>query len=441
MAPTTAVSTGRKSAFDLHDPPEVEKYLDCIHCGVCLPTCPTYLVLGNEMDTPRGRIYLIRAASEGQIGITPNFVKHMYTCLLCRACETACPSSVQFGSLMEAARGQIERHYERPLRERVLRRFIFALFPYPERLRVALAPLRLYQWTGVQALLRGTGLLKTLSHSLAMMDALMPPPGALPAARPLPEVTPPEGTRRARVGVLSGCVQRVMFGPVNEATVRVLAKNGCEVVVPAEQGCCGSLQAHEGELEPAKAFARRTIEVFERAGVDYVIVNAAGCGSVMKEYHDLLREDAAWRDRAAAFSKKVRDVSQFVAGLDGEARLGEVRLTVTYHDACHLVHGQKVRTEPRTLLRKIPGLRLVDLKESEFCCGSAGIYNLMEPDLSLQYLERKLDRIAETGAEMVVSGNPGCNLQIAMGLRKRNLPIRTAHPVELLDLAYRAAGR
>lgn len=441
MATAGAVPTGRKSAFDLHDSPEVEKYLDCVHCGFCMPTCPTYLVLGTEMDNPRGRIYLIRAASEGQIGLTPNFVKHMYTCLLCRACETACPSSVQFGSLMEAARGQIERLYERPWRERALRRFIFSLFPYPERLRVALAPLRLYQRTGLQALLRGTGVLKAFSRSLAMMDALMPPPAAMPAARPLPEVTPAEGTRRARVGLLTGCVQRVMFGPVNEATVRVLARNGCEVVVPAEQECCGSLQAHEGELEPAKAFARRTIEVFERAGVDYVIVNAAGCGSVMKEYHDLLREDAAWRDRAAAFSKKVRDVSQFVAGLDGEARLGEVRLTVTYHDACHLVHGQKVRSEPRALLKRIPGLKLVDLKESEFCCGSAGIYNLVEPDLSMQYLERKLDRIVETGAEMVLSGNPGCNLQIAMGLRKRNLPIRTAHPVELLDLAYRTPGR
>ncbi|MBI4413469.1 MAG: 4Fe-4S dicluster domain-containing protein [candidate division NC10 bacterium] len=441
MATATAVPTGRKSAFDLHDPPEIEKYLDCVHCGFCLPTCPTYLVLGNEMDNPRGRIYLIRAASEGHVGITPSFVKHMYSCLLCRACETACPSSVQFGSLMEAARGQIERHYERPLRERALRRFIFSLFPYPERLRLALAPLRLFQWTGLQALLRGTGLLRAFFPSLAMMDALMPPPGAMPPARPLPEVTPAEGTRRARVGLLSGCIQRVMFGPVNEATVRVLARNGCEVVVPAEQGCCGSLQAHEGELELAKTFARRTIEVFERAGVDHVIVNAAGCGSVMKEYHDLLREDPAWRERAAAFSKKVRDVSQFVAGLDGEARRGEVRLTVTYHDACHLVHGQKVRVEPRTLLQKIPGLKLVELKDSEFCCGSAGLYNLVEPDLSLQYLERKLDRIAETGAEMVVSGNPGCNLQIAMGLRKRNLPVRTAHTVELLDLAYRAAGR
>ncbi|MGH7360541.1 MAG: (Fe-S)-binding protein, partial [Candidatus Methylomirabilales bacterium] len=336
MATATAVPGAGHPGFDLTDPPEVEKLLDCIHCGMCLPVCPTYLLLGNEMDNPRGRIYLIRAASEGRIGITPNFVKHMESCLFCRACETACPSSVQFGSLMEAARGQIERHYERPLRERVLRRLIFSLFPYPERLQTALAPLRLYQRTGLQALLRGTGLLKTLAPSLAMMDALLPPPGAMPAARPLPEVTPPEGTRRARVGLLSGCVQRVMFGPVNEATVRVLARNGCEVVVPAEQSCCGSLQAHEGELEPAKAFARRTIEVFERAEVDYVIVNAAGCGSLMKEYRDLLRGDAAWWDRAAAFSRKVRDVSQFVAGLDGEARLGEVRLTVTYHDACHL---------------------------------------------------------------------------------------------------------
>lgn len=441
MATGTAAPTGRKSVFDRHDAPEVEKVLDCIHCGFCLPTCPTYLVLGNEMDNPRGRIYLIRLASEGQIGLTHNFVKHMYSCLLCRACETACPSSVQFGSLMEAARGQVERHYARPLAERMLRRFIFSLFPYPERTRRALVLARLSQWTGVPALLRGTGLLKVLSRSLAMMDALLPPPGTVPAARPLPEVTPARGPRRARVGLLTGCVQRVLFGAVNEATVRVLAANGCEVVVPPEQGCCGSLQAHEGELEPAKAFARRTIEVFERAGVDAVIVNAAGCGSVMKEYHDLLREDAAWRDRAAAFSKKVRDVSQFLVGLDGDARLGDVRLTVTYHDACHLVHGQKVRTEPRALLKRIPGLRLVDLKESEFCCGSAGIYNLVEPDLSLRYLDRKLDRIAETGAEMVVSGNPGCNLQIAMGLRQRRLPIRTGHPVELLDLAYRAAGQ
>jgi glycolate oxidase iron-sulfur subunit len=440
MATATALPTGRKPAFDLQDPPEVEKVLDCIHCGMCLPACPTYVVLGNEMDSPRGRIYLIRAASEGRIAITPGFVKHMDSCLLCRACETACPSSVQFGSLMEATRGQIERHYARPLGERMLRRCIFSLFPHPGRLRVAVTALRVYQRMGLQALFRGTGLLRALSPRLAMMDALLPPPGAMPVPRLLPEVTRPEGTRRARVGLLTGCVQRELFGRVNEATVRVLAKHGCEVVVPREQGCCGSLHAHEGERESARAFARRTIAVFERADVDAVIVNAAGCGSLMKEYPDLLREDAAWQDRAAAFSRKVRDVFQFLAGLNGEARPGEVRLTVTYHDACHLVHGQRVRTEPRTLLRKIPGLTLVDLKESEFCCGSAGVYNLLEPDRSLQYLERKVDRIVETGAEMVLSANPGCTLQIAMGLRRRNLPIRTAHPVEVLDLAYRTAG-
>jgi glycolate oxidase iron-sulfur subunit len=426
------------SAFDQLDPPATKLYLDCVHCGFCLPTCPTYLVLGNEMDSPRGRIWLIRSAAEGKIGIADSFAKHMNLCLLCRACETACPSGVKFGFLMEAARGQVDRHYRYPPADRRFRDLILHTFTDLGRLRAVTGLLRFYQRSGLQTLARASGILRSLGR-LGRMEAFLP---AIPRPRSeLPEILPAKGERRGRAGLLAGCVQRFFFADVNRATASVLSENGYEVVVPRDQGCCGSLLVHEGEREQAKELARRTIDTFERAGVDVVVVNAAGCGSVMKEYWELLHTDPTYAQRAQAFSRKVRDVSQLLAQVPLNGRLRPLALTVTYHDACHLAHGQKVRQEPRAILKAIPGLQLVELRESDVCCGSAGIYNLLYPDLAQQFLDRKIERITETGATVVVSGNPGCTLQIEKGLKERGLNIRVLHPVELLDWSYRAPER
>lgn len=423
-----------QSAFDAAAPPEEKKYLECIHCGLCLPTCPTYLEMGNEMDSPRGRIYLIRLADEGKIGITESFVKHMEACLLCRACETACPSGVQFGSLMEKTRGQVERKYKRPLSKKLMRRFIFSVFPYSDRVRAMLKLGKFSQRFGLHRL----AIHGSVSRSLQIMEELLPPPDQVPAAIRLPRVTPAKGTPKFRVGLLTGCVQQVLYPQVNAATVRVLARNGCVVVIPEEQGCCGSLQAHEGALEPAKAFAQKTIDCFAQAKVDYVITNAAGCGSMMKGYPELLKGNPQYAHKAETFGERVRDALQFLHQIGANGRLGPVPFKVTYHDACHLVHGQRIRNEPRALLRSIPGLDLVELRESDFCCGSAGTYNLLEPEYGVRFLERKVDNIVATGADIVAMANPGCALQIAMGLRKRDITMKVLHPIELLDMAYQA---
>ncbi|MFQ5990738.1 MAG: (Fe-S)-binding protein, partial [Candidatus Methylomirabilales bacterium] len=422
------------------DPPDTEIYLDCVHCGFCLPTCPTYLVLGNEMDNPRGRIYLMRAVAEGKAKITDRFVEHMNLCLMCRACETACPSGVKFGFIMEAARGQIDRNYQYSPSERRLRDSLLQRFTNIDTLSTLTPLLRFYQKFGLQKLARASGVLGFFGRlgknfdRLGKMEALLPP---IPDRQELPEVMPAKGDKRGRVGLLTGCAQRFFLPQVNAATARVLAENGFEVVIPKDQGCCGSLLVHEGEREQGKGLARKTIDVFERAGVDFIVVSAAGCGSVMKEYWELLHNDPVYREKAEAFSKKVRDASELIAQADLNGRLRELKLKVTYHDACHLAHGQKVRQQPRKILKAIPGLQLVELAESDFCCGSAGVYNLLEPDVAQKFLDRKVDRIKETGAEVVVSANPGCTFQIEKGLKERGLNIRVLHPMEVLDGAYR----
>jgi len=425
-------------AFDRLDPPDPELFLDCIHCGFCLPTCPTYLVLGNEMDSPRGRLYLIRAASEGKSDISDSFARHMDLCLLCRACETACPSGVKFGSLMETTRGQVKRSYRYPATEQRFRDVLLRIFTDLNRLRTLTKLLWLYQRSGLQRLIRGSGLLSRLGR-LGRMDALLPHVPT-PGEHALPEITPAKGLRRGRVGLLLGCVQQFFFGQVNAAAARVLRENGYEVIAPKDQGCCGSLLLHEGERERGKELARQTIDNFERANVDLIVVSAAGCGSAMKEYGDLFRTDPTYAEKAAAFSKRVRDISELLAETPLRGSLRPLNLIVTYHDACHLAHGQGIRREPRELLKAIPGLRFVELRESDFCGGSAGIYNLLHPDLAQQFLDRKIERIAETRADVVVSGNPGCSLQIEKGLRERKLSTRVMHPVELLDAAYREEG-
>ena len=439
MASQPTAHPAQKSAFDDIDPPDTELYLDCIHCGFCLPACPTYRILGNELDSPRGRIYLIRAVSEGKIGISDSFVKHMTLCLVCRACETACPSGVQFGHLMETARGQIDRNYTYSPAERRLRDFILSNFTDADRLTWLLRALRLYQKSGLQALIRASGLL-TLFGRLGQMEGLMPSIPDLSLRHALPEVTPAIKPTRGRVGLLAGCVQSVLFPGVNLATARVLSENGYEVVAPKGQGCCGSLLIHEGERERGKAFARKTIELFERAEVETVVVNAAGCGSAMKEYGGLLHDDSQYATRAATFGKKVKDISEVLAAAPINGKLGSLPLRVTYQEPCHLVHGQRVRSEPRTLIRSVPDVQFIELRESDVCCGSAGIYNLIHPAEARQVLERKLDRIAESGADVVVSGNPGCLIQLDVGMKRRGMKVRVAHPVELLAWSYDAGA-
>jgi glycolate oxidase iron-sulfur subunit len=421
--------------FSGADQPNREEILDCVHCGLCLPTCPTYLTTGLETASPRGRIYLMRAVEEGRAGISPAFVKHLDQCLGCLACQTACPSGVLYGRLLEAARAQVERSYQRPAGNRRRRRMLLSLFPRPERLGRLLRALYWYQRLGLARVIRGSGLLALASPRLAEMEALLP---ALPSPvewRPLPELTPPGRARLGRIGFLTGCVQRFLLPGLNRATVRVLSAAGYEVVTPEQQGCCGALHLHGGDLDTGRAHARRLMETFERADVDLVAVNAAGCGAVMKEYGHLLRQDAAWRARAEAFSGRVRDVSQILSGAAWNGALRPVPLTVTYHEACHLAHGQRIRKEPRTILGRIPELQLVELPESDLCCGSAGVYNLLETEMAGRLLRRKVGRIRETGANVVAAANIGCLLQIGLGLRQAGLPVRAVHPVELLDWA------
>jgi glycolate oxidase iron-sulfur subunit len=416
------------SAFDALDPPDAEALLDCVHCGICLPVCPTYAVLRQEMDSPRGRLYLMRAAAEGRVGLSASFVTHMDRCLGCRACESACPSGVPFGRLLETVRGQIERQVPRPLSRRLLGRVVLGVFPHRGRLGATLRLLRLYQRSGLQCLVRRAGLLRPLPR-LAAMDALLPVPGAARglAAAPLE----PRGAPRGTVGLLMGCVQALLFPEVNRATALLLAHAGYRVVTPRAQVCCGALHLHWGDRDGARRLARANLAPFE--GVDWIVTNAAGCGAALRDYGHLLGDRAAHR-----LADRARDVSELLAAALPEPR-HPVPLAVTYHDPCHLAHGQRVREAPRTLLRAIPGLRLVELADSDVCCGSAGVYNLLEPEVAGALLARKLARVAETGAEVVASGNPGCLLQLRMGLAARGLRVRAHHPVELL--AWSVEGR
>lgn len=410
-----------------------------MHCGFCLPTCPTYLLWGQETDSPRGRIHLMKMRRDGRETTTASFVQHIDTCLGCMACVTACPSGVQYDSLLEAARPQVERDANRGIGDRVFRRLIFAMFPHPGRLRVLSWPLGLYQRLGIQRLVQASGLLALLPKRLQAMERLLPPITFADAK--LPARIPAHGSQRKRVALLLGCVQRVFFSSVNAATARVLAAEGCEVVVPQAQACCGALAEHAGEEADAMAAARKLIDAFEGCGADTVVINAAGCGSAMKRYGHLLRNDAAYAARATAFAAKCKDISEVLAELEPRAPRGPVRLKAAYHDACHLQHAQGVRAQPRRLLQSIPGVELREIAESEICCGSAGIYNLLEPDAAEQLRDRKVQNILKTDAEAIVSSNPGCLLQIATGLDSAGRPMRIMHLVEVLDQSIREARK
>jgi glycolate oxidase iron-sulfur subunit len=421
-------------AFDDHHPPDKALIDECVHCGFCLPTCPTYVLFGEEMDSPRGRIYLMNKGLDEE-PMNDEMVRHWDLCLGCMACVTACPSGVQYDKLIESTRQQVERRYERRADDRAFREMIFQFFPYPNRLRAIAAPMRLYQRFGIGDKLRRAGIMQRIPARMRAMEALLPD---LPREEKIPDLTGPVGEKRRRVGVLTGCVQRVFFSPVNAATVRVLAAEGCEVVAP-KQGCCGALSTHAGREEESLDFARQTIDTFEDLNLDNVIVNAAGCGSTMKEYGYLLRDDPEYAERAKAFSAKVRDVSEFLQELGPVAERNPLPVTVAYHDACHLAHAQRIRKQPRQTLKQIPGMDVKEIREAEICCGSAGIYNMVEPEPAAELGERKANNILKTGAQMIVTSNPGCMLQIQTSLKKMGrdgLPM--AHPVEVLDASLRA---
>jgi glycolate oxidase iron-sulfur subunit len=387
------------------------------------------------MSSPRGRIHMVRALGDGRGDFSREFVKHLDQCLGCLACQVACPSGVVYSHALEEARTAVGERFERAPGERALRWLVEHVLPYPQRLGWAVACLYWYQRMGVSHLVRATGLVRRVSPRLAQMESLLPEVPPSRDRRPLPEVTPAIGGRRGRVGLLIGCAQRYFLPDLNRATARVLARAGYEVVAPARQNCCGALHTHSGDLAEARRMARAVIELFDRTGADLVVANAAGCGAAMKDYGHLLREDATWAQRAEAFSGRVRDVSQVLADVTWNGDLRPVSASVAYHEACHLVHGQRIRSEPRAILQQIPDLRLVELAESDVCCGSAGTYNMLQPEMANRLLARKIDRIRLADTDFVAAGNIGCLLQIQLGLRQAGLRTQAVHPVELVDWA------
>jgi glycolate oxidase iron-sulfur subunit len=408
---------------------------ECVHCGLCLDFCPTYHVLGHEADSPRGRIYQIRQVYEGKVSPDdPDYREHIYACLDCRACQTACPSGVQYGAIIEAARAASEP--VNPSEKNIGRAILGTVFTRRPLLEAAGLGLRLYQRSGLQKVVRLTGTMRLFPTRLREMEAMLGPAQGGVRRTPAPQVTPAVGPVRYRVGFIEGCIMPQLFGETNAATLRVLAANGCVVYSPPKQGCCGALQMHTGDRETARDLARRNIEAFGSLQLDAIIINAAGCGSTLKEYGHLLADDPVYSERARAFASIVKDISEFLAAIDMVPPTQPVPIQVTYQDACHLVHGQGIRQQPRKLLRMIPGLELIEMKESDVCCGSAGIYNLTHPDISIQVLDQKMDNVVATGARTVGASNPGCTMQMVYGARRRGVDLEFAHVVDLLDRAY-----
>ncbi len=429
-----------KSNFDNQNPPKQEKIDSCVHCGFCLATCPSYRVIGKEMDSPRGRIYLMDAINRGEATIDEATSPHFDSCLGCLACVTTCPSGVEYDQLIAATRPQIERNQPRSLSDRLIRTLIFNLFPYPNRLRAFLPSLLLYQKSGLQQLIRNSKVLDKISPRLAAMESILPKITTESLQDKLPTIIPAQGETRYRVGVILGCVQRLFFSPINEATVRVLTANGCEVIIPKSQGCCAALPAHQGQEMQAQQLAKQMIDSFADTNVDYVIINAAGCGHTLKEYGHILGNDAEYANKAQEFSQKVRDIQEFLSSIKLTTKLSSLRdeeLKIVYQDACHLLHGQKISLQPRQLLKKIPGITLKEPLDAALCCGSAGIYNMLQPDVANELGQQKVTNLLNTGADVIASPNPGCALQITKHLRYQEKQPIVMHPIELLDYSIR----
>jgi glycolate oxidase iron-sulfur subunit len=423
-----------RSGFSGGDIPAYEDYAHCVHCGLCLNHCPTYKLWGLEADSPRGRIRQIVLVDQGRLPLGDSFVKHIDQCLDCRACETACPSGVEYGKLVEAARAQIEQNYERPFFSRLARDFVFrGLLPYPKRIALLARLLYVYQRSGLQSAARATGILRMLG--LAEKEKLLPAIDNKFFFSNLGRTYPAVGQRRARVALFAGCVAQVSFSALHEATIRVLTANGCEVVVPAGQTCCGALAAHAGVRDVARSLARINLGVFLGGEFDAVITNAAGCGSTLKEYEHLFAAGTAEGEKAQSFRKKMRDATEFLADLGLSAKLTELPVRVTYQDSCHLLHGQKIREAPRKLLRAIPGLQLVEMAMADYCCGSAGSYNVTETQTSLALLAEKMKHARATNAPVIVTANPGCLLQMRAGAEIHSTGQEVVHVMELLDRA------
>ena len=425
------------SAFDEHHPPSAAIIDTCVHCGFCLQACPTYLLWGQEMDSPRGRIYLMKMAADGTTAINSQWVKHFDTCLGCMACSTACPSGVDYGQLIEATRAQIERRYTRSWPEKLYRQFLFKVFTSATILSLLRWPLFVYQRSGLRSLFQQIGMLKLLPRRLQALEALMP---NVTARREAISAKSARSPARRRVGLILGCVQREFLPEINAATARVLTAEGCDVIAPEEQGCCGALLLHAGEESKALLFARRMIDLFERAEVDKIIVNAGGCGSSLKEYGHLLRDDPEYATRAQRFAAKCEDISEFLAQLEPQAVRHPLPSKVAYHDSCHLQHAQRVRTQPRALLSQIPELQLLEIPEAPICCGSAGIYNLVQPLTADALGDRKAQLISPLGADLVATGNPGCILQLRSALARSGRSIPVVHTIQLLDASIRGSS-
>ncbi|PNW35645.1 UNVERIFIED_CONTAM: glycolate oxidase [Euhalothece sp. KZN 001] len=422
--------------FDEKKPPQPDLVDDCVHCGFCLSTCPSYRVIGKEMDSPRGRIYLMDAINKGEANLDQATVQHFDSCLGCLACVTTCPSDVQYDKLIAATRPQVERNYPRNIFDRIYRQLIFSFFPYPNRLRPLLIPLLIYQKLGLQTLVRKTKLLKKISPRLASMESILPEITAQSFQDKFPDVIPAQGKKRYRVGVILGCVQRLFFSPVNEATVRVLTANGCEVVIPKTQGCCAALPAHQGQEKQAQSLAKQMIDSFAETDVDFIIINAAGCGHTLKEYGHILEDVREYKEKAEAFVKKVKDIQEFLAAVGLTAKLSPLQdepLDLVYQDACHLLHGQQISLQPRQLLKEIPGVKLHEPIDAALCCGSAGVYNMLQPQVAEELGDKKANNLLNTGAKMIVSSNPGCSLQIKKHLEQKGKEMPLFHPMQLLD--------
>jgi glycolate oxidase iron-sulfur subunit len=428
--------------FDEQYPPDPKLIDACVHCGFCLTTCPSYRVLGQETDSPRGRIYQMDAINQGQIPLSAATVAHFDSCLGCLACVSACPSGVQYDKLIAATRPQIERNHPRSLPDKLFRQLVFSLFPYPNRLRAFLLPLLFYQHSGLQWVIRQSRLLDQLSPRLKAMESVLPPltRASLQALDP-PELIRAQAPKRYRVGLILGCVQRLFAPEVNAATIRVLTANGCEVVIPKGQGCCAALPHHQGQEAQAQDLARHMIDSFAKSQVDAIIINASGCGHTLKEYGHLLAEDPNYREKAKTFAAQVKDVQEFLAAVGLTTPLSPLRedtLTLVYQDACHMLHGQKISLQPRQLLQQIPGVKLREPIDAALCCGSSGIYNLLQPEIAEELGQQKVTNLLNTGAELIVSSNIGCRLQIQKHLALQGKPeIPLLHPLELLDRSIR----